>query len=848
MKKNSSLVRTSYILSFAFVLVLNTLNAQLTCPNFTASGPSSSGYNTPSATTGGCASICAGALTAPSYPWDGASMGAVITATVPAPGVTSLTVAFSSVNADDYAAVAINGGGTMTLTVAGVGLSGNTIGPYLCTGTSNPYGDAFVTITSTLPFTQVTFTNTNGTSGWVINCPGSTPNAGSDSTYNNGVAVCGGSINLNNLLSGADPGGTWAETTTSGQFNTGTGVFTPGGLAPGTYTFTYTVTGCGSNDVANFSVVVGSNVNAGADSTSTLCNTSGSTINLNTLLNGADPGGTWAETTTSGQFTPGTGIFDASGLTAGNYTFTYTVLGTSPCPNDVANFTITVIPKPVFTETGTNPTTCSSTDGKVTIAGLIANMSYTVTYDGNGTTVGPTSITSDGSGNIIISNLAPGNYTNFLIATSGGCSTSDTNTVALIPPSPPTVSPAGSAMCIGGSTTISATGTPAGGTFAWSPATGLSTTTGSSVTANPAVTTVYTVTYTQNGCTATDTAIVTVNPLPTIDAGIDQTVCENGLATLIANNPSSASLSWNHGVSNNVSFTPPVGNTTYTVTAIDSHGCKNKDSMLMTVIPTPTPDFSANKLVSCSPLVVNFTNNSIGTLTNCQWSLSNGQTFTGCGGFTDSLIDVGCYDVTLTVTTPEGCTNTLTKSDYVCVAPFPVASFYTDPQHLTTQEPTANMVNTSTGATSYTWDFGDNSPSSSNENPTHTFPGEESKTYTILLIATSSEGCVDSTTQTISMQEDLIFYVPNTFTPDGDTYNEKFTPVFTSGFDPYGYSLYIYDRWGELLFESHDASIGWDGTYGGKIVQDGTYVWKIDFKLKYTDDHQRHYGNVNVLR
>ena len=107
---------------------------------------------------------------------------------------------------------------------------------------------------------------------------------------------------------------------------------------------------------------------------------------------------------------------------------------------------------------------------------------------------------------------------------------------------------------------------------------------------------------------------------------------------------------------------------------------------------------------------------------------------------------------------------------------------------------------------------------------------------------------MDSTTQTISMQEDLIFYVPNTFTPDGDTYNEKFTPVFTSGFDPYGYSLYIYDRWGELLFESHDASIGWDGTYGGKIVQDGTYVWKIDFKLKYTDDHQRHYGNVNVLR
>ena len=259
--------------------------------------------------------------------------------------------------------------------------------------------------------------------------------------------------------------------------------------------------------------------------------------------------------------------------------------------------------------------------------------------------------------------------------------------------------------------------------------------------------------------------------------------------------------------------------------------------MVVTVIPTPTVDFVADKLISCSPLVVNFSNNSTGNLTNCQWSLSNGQTFTGCGGFSDSLLEVGCYDVTLTVSTPEGCTNTLTKSSYVCVAPDPVASFYTDPDHVTTLQPSANMVNTSTGAVSYSWNFGDNSPWSTEFEPSHTFPSEEEKTFTILLIATSDEGCVDSTTRDITLQEDLVFYVPNTFTPDGDQFNQTFQPVFTSGFDPYDYTLLIFDRWGELLFESHNAKVGWDGTYGGKVVQDGTYIWKIDFKRSDSDEH-----------
>lgn len=122
---------------------------------------------------------------------------------------------------------------------------------------------------------------------------------------------------------------------------------TPGSICystAGSYTVTLTVTDANGTDTetkTNY-IVVNAAASAGLDNTANLCNNN--SLNLTTLLSGAASGGTWTETTAvpSGQFTAGTGVFDASGLTPGNYTFSYTVAGTTPCPNDVANFTITV--------------------------------------------------------------------------------------------------------------------------------------------------------------------------------------------------------------------------------------------------------------------------------------------------------------------------------------------------------------------------------------------------------------------------------------------------------------------------------------------------------------------------
>jgi len=111
-------------------------------------------------------------------------------------------------------------------------------------------------------------------------------------------------------------------------------------------------------------------------------------------------------------------------------------------------------------------------------------------------------------------------------------------------------------------------------------------------------------------------------------------------------------------------------------------------------------------------------------------------------------------------------------------------------------------------------------------------------------------GCATTYELTLPVISDPIYYVPNTFTPDQDEHNQTWNPVFTTGFDPYNFSLKVFNRWGELIWESNDASAGWDGTYGsdGLKVQAGVYTWVIRYSNKETDDKKVVSGFVNVLR
>ena len=178
----------------------------------------------------------------------------------------------------------------------------------------------------------------------------------------------------------------------------------------------------------------------------------------------------------------------------------------------------------------------------------------------------------------------------------------------------------------------------------------------------------------------------------------------------------------------------------------------------------------------------------------------------------------------------------------------PVPGFYFNPNTPSVFDPTVSIVDVSQGADYYNYTF-EGYGTSSDREPTMTFPVEEETTINVCQTVTSEEGCSAELCTPLLIHEEVLFYVPNVVTPDGDQYNQTFFPVFTSGVDPYDYHLTIFNRWGEIIFESYNYNFGWNCRYGSRdVVQDGVYVWQIEFGEKLSDKRQMHRGHVTVLR
>lgn len=554
------------------------------------------------------------------------------------------------------------------------------------------------------------------------------------------------------------------------------------------------------------------------------------------------PGGTFTSAPAGLVITAGSGLIDLSASTPGTYTVTYTT--PDPICFDTETFVITVNPEPAIDALAyTDPSACAIADGTITISGLDPTTNYDITYSASGVPQGPTGMMSDGAGNIIITGLGIGSYTDFVVSLNG-CTTTDNTIFNLVEPNAPAIDAGpNQTVCDGVAVTLTADN-PNGAIITWN--NGVN----DGVPFNQAVGTVaYTVTADLDNCISTDVVNVTVHPAPTVFAGNDVTVC-NGQSVVLTGT-GAQSYVWTNGVTNGVAFTP-AATQTYTVTGTSQFGCVSTDDVTVNVEGLLAVTFSGDNLEGCTPVTVTFTNTSAtASGSECVWSLSNGTVLLGCDNVAYTFTNPGCYDVTLEITSANGCSNSATIEDYVCVQPYPNAYFTYAPNQLTTINTTVNFSNGSIGASNYQWFFGDGATSNAID-PTHTYPEIEG-TYEVTLVASTPFGCTDTVRSIVNVAEELIFYLPNTFTPDGNDFNETFQPVFTSGYDPFDFHLMIFNRWGELIFESYDASIGWDGTYGGKtnggkIVKDGTYVWKIEVKTKLNDERKIFVGHVNVLK
>ena len=277
-------------------------------------------------------------------------------------------------------------------------------------------------------------------------------------------------------------------------------------------------------------------------------------------------------------------------------------------------------------------------------------------------------------------------------------------------------------------------------------------------------------------------------------------------------------------------------------------GCESSSFLAVTINIQNVIDgsFFASESLGCSPFNVQLTPNFINPNASYSWYIDG--VFSANSTILDyTFSETGCYDIQLTIDEQNSCATDITNSDFICVSPSPTASFYTNPNSLTINDQLVSFQNTSSNADSFIWDFGNGNTSTQTSPETNINIINETQTITLTAIA--DNGCGSIASITFDMPEyDL--YVPNSFTPDADEHNQSWGPVFLSGFDKFNFEVLVFNRWGEVVWESKDADGRWDGKYSNKQLTcpEGIYTWKITYKKKNSDDRIVRTGHINLIR
>ena len=344
-----------------------------------------------------------------------------------------------------------------------------------------------------------------------------------------------------------------------------------------------------------------------------------------------------------------------------------------------------------------------------------------------------------------------------------------------------------------------------------------------------------------------DTAsiLVEIFPLPIVDLGPDQLLCEGNELLLDAGNVG-ANVIWN--TEETTQSIIPTQSGIYSVLVTNDNNCSSTDTISI-VFEEQLSAGEDNEVVLCSIFG--------------QIDLSEYLNDHDPGGVWESetIGFSGVLNADGIVVFDEEQTGTFAfnyiQNEGVCpsdmavislsIIETPVASFIPFPKEVNSISPSVQFNNTSIGNDLNIWNFGDGSTSII-ENPMYTYPDGVAGSYFVELIIKNNFGCSDTASAVVVVKEPLLFYVPNCFTPDGDELNNFFHPVFGSKVDYYDFHLEIFNRWGELLFESYDVNMGWDGSYHGSLVNDGTYSWRIQFGLLGSDKDEIITGHVVVVR
>ena len=631
-------------------------------------------------------------------------------------------------------------------------------------------------------------------------------------------------------------------------------------------TISFTNTNAGTYSI---SVLVSDGTNT-ASATQTIVVSPSPTITLSSTGNTICPNGNTTLTATGANnytWAPSSSLSSSTGsavIASPTINTTYTVTGSNAF-GCTADATVNVVIGPPFTAsiTPTSATTCvGGASINLTATGNTAYGAINYNWSpstGLNVTIGPL---------VAASPTATTVYT--VIASAGSCTAAATTTIIVTPPPPFTVTPTNTVLCQGSSISYTATGL---NTYTWSPAFTLSSSTGSVVTANPTVTTTYTVIGKDaNGCLSNPQLMtLTVVPVPSATAILatplgNDSICGGTTGTLSVNTSTpptgfSYNYTWTTTPSytntfivppnfQQIAFLPPTPNPTTTIT----YSVQVAYSTLSTCVSPPST--VTVTVINCNPPVASFTtipaNDTIctgqclvfmntstgGQPQTVQWIVPGATPNTFSGDFPQFCFPVpGDYTVFIKVTNNWGADSTIVPN-YIHVVDTPNVVGIRD-----TSINFGDCVTLyGTQASYYSW----TGPNGFSCLGCATItPCNLTETSIFYVTGYNSKNCKSIDTVVVKVNPDCgEMFIPSAFSPNGDGVNDI---LYVRGRCLKNFTFQIFNRWGELVFETSDKNIGWDGTQNGQALNTGVFVYKLE-GTTYDNKYYIQKGHITLLR
>lgn len=366
-------------------------------------------------------------------------------------------------------------------------------------------------------------------------------------------------------------------------------------------------------------------------------------------------------------------------------------------------------------------------------------------------------------------------------------------------------------------------------------------------------------------CTdAITSVIIDVYDQPTISVGPGDLLCDENSYLLIGTSPKGRSQGlWTVSpaspqatIFSNPTSTPNMvsnlvqGDYRFYWT-ISNDGCPTvRDSVDVQVRPNPVAQIVMSSQEICETDCIEFigSNSNVSSflgdqIVDYQWLFGDGASSDNMDG-TYCYPAEGLYDVELVVNTNNGCTDTLLLTNHIRVHPLPTADFsYTPDEPKIYEVITFNDLSYDSIA-NRTFTFSDGIIKTTDEF-IKTFP--DTGYFNLDLLVETVHGCLDSISTQIYIQDEFATFVPSAFSPNGDGVNDEFLPIFHN-IEFENYRFYVFDRWGETVFETDERNKPWDGMFKSLPVKLGVYVWRVEFKKKNSSEEGSVTGHITVIK